>query len=99
MAKPVIVASPSSFHCISEMTSYFHIPTMDASNKPANQHPSEPHVEHVPDLHGVHVPDFKDPSLRLALSSGDSAPRKTMFLDCDWMTPDLWIYLPFAKVD
>jgi hypothetical protein len=62
----------------------------DASNESANQHPSKPHVKHVlPDPCGVHVPDFKDPELSLTLSSGDFAPCKTMFLDSDWMTPDL----------
>jgi hypothetical protein len=63
---------------------------MDASKESVNQHPPETHVTHVPDSQVVHIPDFKDPAVLLALSSGDLAQCKRMFLDSnDWITPNL----------
>jgi hypothetical protein len=90
MTKLVIVGLPSLLHCIADSNIIFsHSDHGRLQRTRQNQHPSEPHIEHVPDLHVVHVPDFKDPALSLALSSGDLAPCKTMFLNSNWITPDL----------
>jgi hypothetical protein len=73
---------------------------MNAPNETANQHhlPDDPEVPPkdgpvVAPTHVIHVPDFKDPTLSLAITSGDFEPCKNMFHDSDWITPDLRQYV------
>ena len=46
-------------------------------------------ADHLAEAHTVHVPHFKEPALALAQLSNDYTTCKTMFLDADWVTPDL----------
>jgi hypothetical protein len=62
---------------------------MNPSNEPTNQRLSHTQVNDVPNPIVVHFPDFKDAALSLAITSRDFAPCKKLFLDSNWITPEL----------
>jgi hypothetical protein len=69
---------------------------MDPSNVPTNQGPSHTQVGDVDVSDSatiVHVPDFKDAAMQLAMTSGDFAPCKKLFIESNWITSELRLHV------
>jgi hypothetical protein len=62
---------------------------MDVATNNHNPNPLMAYADHLAEMLTVYVPDFKAPTVALATSSGDFTFCKKMFLEADWVTPDL----------